>query len=344
MGLVDWVAGCPDMSNQQNTSVGGIPIDFAHVCKNLPTLRGLLSDNLPLSDTVDPAVAEYLLAARAPNTHRAYACDLADFAVWGGHIPSTPDEIARYIAQRACALRPSTLRRRLAALASIHRDRGVPDPTKATLVRRVVQGIERKHGTAVHQVAPLLIGDLTRIVATMGTSPTELRDKALLLVGFFGALRRSEIVALDVGSLAIAANGLALNIARSKTDQSALGRTVILRQRNDGLCPVRAVSEWLSAARISAGAVFRHIDASTQCAGGRLSDRAVARMIKRYARRLGIDAARYSGHSLRAGFVTSAGIAGFNSSMIARHTGHRTQQSLAAYARPDAPLQLAATP
>jgi integrase len=313
-----------------------------------------LSDNLPLSvssapayeslaatgQTLDPAVAEYLLAARALNTHRAYACDLADFEAWGGHVPSTPDEIARYVAQRASALRPSTLRRRLAALASIHRDRGLADPTKATLVRRVLQGIERKHGTAVQQVAPLVIDDLARIVATMGTSLTELRDKAILLVGFFGALRRSEIVALDVTSLMPIPAGLAIAIIRSKTDQAAAGRVVQLPARDDALCPVNAIGAWLSASGVRDDPLFRQLSERAEQNNVRLGAGEVAKVVKRYAGMIGLDAAKFSGHSLRAGFVTSAALAGVDIALIARQTGHRTQQSLAAYARPAAPPAL----
>jgi integrase len=308
-------------------------------------LMAITSDNLPLSANrssapktlaaadLDAAVAEYLLAARAPNTHRAYACDLSDFEIWGGHIPSTPDEIARYVAQRASVLRPSTLRRRLAALASIHRDRGLADPTKATLVRRVVQGIERKHGTAVAQAAPLLIDHLASIVAVMGTSGRDLRDRAILLVGFFGALRRSEIVALKVSSLAQTSGGLALLVTRSKTDQTGHGRTVHLHARSDALCPVQALADWLSASGIRDGAVFRQVDAGVL--EHRLSDRAVATIVKHWAAAAGLPAERFSGHSLRAGFATSAAMAGFDATLIARQTGHRTQQALSAYVRPD---------
>jgi integrase len=329
--------------------------DFAHMCKADHQIWPSTSDNLPLSvsrapapetlaaatdQALDPAVAEYLLAARAPNTHRAYACDLADFEAWSGHVPSNPDEIARYVAQRASTLRPSTLRRRLAALASIHRDRGFADPTKATLVRRVVQGIERKHGRAVQQAAPLLIDDLARIVAIMGTSDRDLRDRAILLVGFFGALRRSEIVALDVASLIPTPAGLAIVIVRSKTDQTAAGRVVQLSARDDALCPVSAISAWLSASGARDGPLFRRLSERAEQNNVRLGAGEVAKVVKRYAEQIGLDAGRFSGHSLRAGFVTSAALAGVDIALIARQTGHRTQQSLAAYARPSSPPQL----
>jgi integrase len=203
----------------------------------------VLSDNCPLSDTTlhplhgalsaDPLVAEYCRAARADNTRRAYAADLAHFRHWGGHLPSTPDAVARYLAQHAATLKPVTLRRRLAALATAHRDHGAADPTKHTLVARVMQGIERKHGCPPNQVAPLLIEDLARIVARMGGSLLDLRDRAILLVGFFGALRRSELVALEVDDIQWMAEGIAITLRKSKTDQTRQGRAIRLAVRND---------------------------------------------------------------------------------------------------------------
>lgn len=298
---------------------------FAHVC----------TAHAPLAEITDDLVSHYLEAARAPNTNRAYEWDLRDFEAWGGHIPSTSDEIVQYLADRAGTLRPSTLRRRLAALANAHRDHGWADPTKAPLVRRVLQGIERKHGRAVTQVAPLLIDDLARIVATMGNGARDLRDKAILLVGFFGALRRSEIVALKMSSLARTPDGLALRIERSKTDQTGRGRTVPLHKRNDQLCPVSSLTAWLSVSSICEGPIFRQVIERMAACSGRLDGRTVAVIIKKRAATAGLPAERYSGHSLRAGFATSAALAGIDAVLIARQTGHRTSKSLAAYIRPE---------
>lgn len=221
-------------------------------------------DNLQLShscatrvhsaSSLDPLVAEYLLAARADNTRRAYAADLVHFETWGGEIPSDPDTIVRYLAQHAGVLKPGTLYRRLAALATAHHDRALPDPTKHPLVRRVMQGIARRHTSAPTRVAPLLIDDLARIVAGLGLSGIDLRDRALLLVGFFGALRRSELVALDCEAVEHTGSGILLNIAKSKTDQTGQGRLVHLANRADILCPVRAIGESLAVAGLMNGA------------------------------------------------------------------------------------------
>ena len=311
----------------------------------LPPALPALSDKTGLSETrhdavhgspancqtADDLVAEYMDAARAPNTRRAYERDLKDFEAWGGTLPSTPDKIARYLALRAGALRSSTLHRRLAAIASAHRDRGLADPTKAPMVRRVLQGIERKHGTAITQAAPLLITDLVRIIAAMGQSLMDLRDRAVLLAGFFGALRRSEIAALDVCSIAKTSDGMALLIARSKTDQAGHGRVVHLYARPDAFCPVAAIEDWLAASGIREGAVFRAVEGGTSI--GRLSGRTIAEIVKKRVAAAGLPADRYSGHSLRAGFATSAALAGFDAILIARQTGHHSQQMVASYVR-----------
>lgn len=277
----------------------------------------------------DPLVADYCHASRASNTRRAYDADLRDFEAWGGTVPGTPQIIASYLAQSAAHLRPVTLRRRLAALASAHRDADLPDPTKHVLVRRVLQGIERRHATLPHQVAPLLLDDLVRIVALMGSTPQDVADRALLLVGFFGALRRSELVGLDHGDVQFSEDGLTLQIRKSKTDQRRLGRTLFLPRLQGPLDPGTALYEWLECANIRHGAIFRGGDGKT-----RLSDRAVARIVKKWTARTDLDPRLFSGHSLRAGFATSAALAGWDASLIARQTGHKSQDMVAAYVRP----------
>jgi len=320
-------------------------ISTASACLDLSSFWRPMSDNIVLSEpravraepsvpaTADALVAHYLDAARAPNTRRAYDFDLKDFGDWGGAVPASADDVARYLAERAAVLRPSTLRRRLAALASVHRDKSFPDPTKTTLVRRVLQGIERKHGTSVRQAEPLLIGDLARIIAVMSGSPRECRDKALLLTGFFGALRRSELVTLRVSQVEARPDSLALCIARSKVDQTGQGRVIVLRARADALCPVRAVTSWLSLGLAGSGALFPRMVSSSVSGSDHLSPESLSRMVKHYTARIGLDPNRYSGHSLRSGFVTSAALSGIDATLIARQTGHRSQQVLAGYVR-----------
>lgn len=296
----------------------------------LPILRPV-SDNYPFSDmaltTGDPLVDQYLYAARAENTHRAYAADLADFRRWGGTLPATSEQVARYLAWLAQSHRPSSLRRRLAALAALHRDAGHADPTKHFIVRRLMQGIERHHGLQVRRVSPLLLTDLAQIVGQLNDTPTDRRDAAILLVGFFGALRRAEIISIRRDDVSVSDTGVTLRIRRSKTDQTCVGRTLELSRRNDQLCPRIAVDAWM---RIRQNGVYLFGSGDKH-----LSDRAVARIVKFRVARAGLDPHNYSGHSLRAGFATSASLAGWNIALIASQTGHKSPQVLAKYVRAD---------
>jgi integrase len=195
-------------------------------------------------------------------------------------------------------------------------------------VRQVTQGIERRHWTHPHQVSPLLSDDLARIVALIGSSLSDLRDRALLLVGFFGALRRSEIVALNFDDVQFREQGLDLVIRKSKTDQLQAGRSVHLRSSTSALDPAAALRDWLVRARVSSGAIFRELGLHA-----RLDDRAAARIVKKWASAIGLPAQNFSGHSLRAGFATSAALSGLDATLIARQTGHKSQQTVAAYVR-----------
>jgi integrase len=197
----------------------------AHIlCKRLHRMP---DDRLP---TPEDRIAYYIGAARAPATHRAYATDIAAFLAWGGAVPATPQVVAGYLAGSE-DLAVSTLRRRLAAIADAHQTGGYPDPTKHPLVRKVFRGIRRVRGAEVLAPDPL---DASMLSAMIGAMPEDLagkRDRALLLVGFFCALRRSELVSLCVTDVHTSADGWTVNIRRSKTDQNAAGQRVSLPSR-----------------------------------------------------------------------------------------------------------------
>ena len=292
------------------------------------TLSAIRQDGCdPLESTsalLDATVASYLGAAYADNTRRAYTSDIAHFRAWGGSIPSSSDEVARYLAAHANTLNTRTLRRRVAALAQAHA--GQADPTKTTLVARLLRGIVRRHERPPRQAAPLMIADLERICEVMGGGYLTLRDRALLLIGFFAALRRSEIATLDFRDVEQRPGGLLLKIRRSKTDQVGRGRFVFVSARPDALCPAAALRDW--AAIVGAdGPLFR------TSSGQRVSDRTVARVVQRWAVYAGLQG-HFSGHSLRAGYATSAALSGTDVTRIARQTGHRSIQALSTYVRP----------
>ena len=211
------------------------------------------------TDSAAEQVAFYLGASRASATHRAYAADLAAFRAWGGTVPTTPEVVAAYLATHA-TLAASTLRRRLAAIADAHQSGGYPDPTKHVLVRKVLRGICRTHGVTRSAAAPLDIATLARVVGTLSRDLLGLRDRALLLVGFFAALRRAELVGLEVSDVALGGGAWTVTIRRSKTDQYGVGQVVALPLLESPLCPVTALQGWLLAAGITGGPVFRTID------------------------------------------------------------------------------------
>jgi integrase len=282
-------------------------------------------------------VARYIAAAQSENTRKAYRSDLRDFEAWGGAVPTTSNEVARYIAERAQMLRPSTLRRRLAAVATAHRDRGAMDPTKAPLVGRVMAGIERTHGCSVRQASPLNIPELYRVIQGIDQTPQGLRDRAILLIGFFGALRRSEIASLNLADLEFSQLGIRVMIRRSKTDQGGWGRLVVVPSRSDALCPAHALEAWI---RVRVGPGTRLFYRLDQAGMSTLHPGTVSDIVKARVGAVGLQASAVSAHSLRAGLVTSAMLARVDNALIPKQTGHRSLQSLAIYVRPAIGLAL----
>ena len=217
-------------------------------------LHNSANDNLcnRLHGSLDDRVAFYADAARSSATRRAYASDMAAFSAWGGRVPASPETVASYLAA-SDSLAAATLRRRLAAIADAHQALGHPDPTKHPLVRTVFRGIRRVHGARTDAATPLDIDMLARIIAALPDDLTAVRDRALLLVGFFCALRRSEIVALAVEDLDRRPDGWIVNIRRSKTDPYGRGQYAPLPAFHGPLCPTAAVADWLAIAAIAEG-------------------------------------------------------------------------------------------
>ena len=288
--------------------------------------------------TADQA-REYLSSAKAPNTLRAYRTDWADFCAWCegrgfAALPAAPETVALYISDRAETCKTSTIQRRLSSISQAHQAAGHETPTKAYAVRMVWAGIRRKLGTAQEGKAPAVTDDLRRMVATLPKTLLGSRDRALLLLGFAGAFRRSELVSLDVGDLELRRDGYVVTLRRSKTDQEGQG---MLRGIPYGghkeTCPVRAVKAWLADSSILEGPLFRSVNRHGHLQPGRLTAQVVALVVKRCAESAGLDAERYAGHSLRAGLVTSADEAGVETRLIMRQTGHRSERMVEKYAR-----------
>lgn len=277
--------------------------------------------------------AEYVRNSVSDNTRRAYRADLDHFLGWGGSLPSQPEQIAQYVAAHAGLLSVSTLTRRLAAIAKAHRRIGEVTPTSDELVRATMRGIKRQFGVAQRQAIPLMLEDLVRVLAGTGGDLRSIRDRALLIVGFAGAFRRSELVALRVSDVEWVNKGVFVVLRRSKTDQVGAGRTIAIPYGRGRWCPVRELEEWLEAAHLEQGPIFRRIEGTNRVSPSSLSGEAVSAILKRRLEDVGFDGARYSGHSLRAGFATSAARAGASSWRIRSQTGHASDAMLQRYVR-----------
>jgi integrase len=284
---------------------------------------------LPVLDEV-PMQSGYLAACWSPATRRCYAGDLRDYELWGGCFPATPALIAAYLTARAGHLCVPTLRRRLVGIGMAHVVAGHPDPTKAVLIRKLMRGVQRVHGMRQRQAYPISMDEILQMLPADQTLTT-LRDRALLMLGFSAALRRSELVGLDVADLAFVPAGLTVRLRRSKTDQFGKSRLIGVPHGSGEACTVVAVRAWLARAQIHEGAVFRRVVAKQL--GARLSDQSVNLVLKAYAAGIGLPVERVSGHSLRAGFVTAAVRAGASLVAIQRQTGHASLDMLARYIR-----------
>ncbi|RWC59491.1 site-specific integrase [Mesorhizobium sp.] len=278
-------------------------------------------------------VAAYVEQSLSANTRRSYASDLAHFEAWGGSVPATDASIARYIAEHAEALSVATLVRRLATISKAHAAKGLPTPTASELVRATMRGIKRSRGTAQIEAKPLLRDDLFLALDRMGDDAKSVRDRALLLIGFAGGFRRSELIGLDVVDIEHARQGLIIHLRRSKTDQLGAGRKIAVPFGRTHRCPVGALDQWLSLSSAKTGPLFRCVNRHGHVIDQRLSGEAVALVLKERLRATGIDPAGYSGHSLRAGFATSAAMAGASSWKIRAQTGHASDAMLARYIR-----------
>jgi integrase len=213
-------------------------------------------------------------------------------------------------------------------------DLDTASPTTSSLVRRTHAGIRRTLGTAQQGKAPALVDDLKRMLHKVPSTRVGLRDRALLLLGFAGAFRRSELISLDVADLEFTRAGLIVTLRKSKTDQEGKSRRLgVPYGSNEGTCPVRSLQAWLESAHIQEGPVFRSLDRFLRVQPGRLSDKAVALIVKKRAKAVGLDPARYAGHSLRAGLATSAAAAGASERMIMSQTGHRSADMVRRYIR-----------
>ncbi len=292
------------------------------------------SSAVDCTQTLAEQTAGYVANSLARNTRRAYLSDLVQFEAWGGSIPAKDALVAAYLTAHAEKLSAATLTRRIASISKAHAASGFPNPTRSEIVRSTLRGIKRRHGKPQREAKPLLRDELFATLEAMADATLkDVRDRALLLVGFAGAFRRAELVAIDLQAVEFVPLGAVITIERSKTDQIGSGRKVGIPLGQTRHCPVRALETWISRSGYREGAVFRPIDKHGNSAQQRLSSGAVAKIVKCRVAHIGLDPARYSGHSLRAGFVTSAAQANVPSFKIRSQTGHASDAMLNRYIR-----------
>jgi integrase len=288
-------------------------------------------------------VAELRSHALAANSQRGYAADWRRFAAWCAAqgreaLPASADTAGLYVADRSATLANASLTRAIAAISRHHREAGFQSPTQDARFRQLMAGIRRKNRAPQGAKQALLVEDLFEIlkqIPGLGKSEAvEHRDRALLVIGFCGALRRSELVNLDVEDVHWASEGIILTLRWSKTDQAADGVEIgIPKGRKPATCPVTILRTWLDFAKIDSGPIFRPVQQNGKIVNRRLTDSSVALIVKRHVGHAGFAADTFSGHSLRAGLATSAAEAGQNEREIMNQTRHKSEKMVRRYIR-----------
>jgi site-specific recombinase XerD len=280
--------------------------------------------------------------SKANNTVRAYKSDFKDFGLFCAQngfksLPSEPKIVSLYLTYLSTKeVKMSTLKRRLVSIGVIHKLKGYYLDTKHPSIIENIMGIKRRKGSKQKGKKPLLINNLKTIINVIDGEKNEeikkLRDRSIILIGFSGAFRRSEIVSLDYDDLDFVKEGLKVNLKRSKTDQFGEGSVKGLPYfENSEYCPVVSLCKWIEISKINSGALFRRFTKGSKLSENRLSDQTVALLIKDYLEIAGIESRNYSGHSLRSGFATSAAESGVEERSIMAMTGHKSTEMVRRY-------------
>jgi integrase len=292
------------------------------------------------------AAAALARNASAPATLRAYKADWTHFSEWCAAkgfvpVPAAPEVVGAYLASLADTHAPATIRRRLSALGKMHRYNDLPWNPAHGAIQGPLRGLLRRHGRPAQKAAALSLAMLRQLLATCDRTARGRRDRALLLFGFAGALRRSELVALRVEDVKVDTDGLRLRILRGKTDQEGQGAEIGLpRGKYVETCPLRAFEEWQAVAQRNAGPLFRKISTRGRVGGAALHPDAVRRILTNRLRLAGLRPEgggqgfdRLSAHALRVGFITEAYAKGVRDEDIMAHTRHRDLRTMRGYVR-----------
>ncbi|MBF0366615.1 MAG: site-specific integrase [Oligoflexia bacterium] len=263
----------------------------------------------------------YKIAATSDNTRRAYQSDIRHFESWGGQLPAKTEAVLRYLHAFAETLTPGTLSRHVTAIKQWHRYQHFPDPTEAPIISKTLTGIARVHGKPKAKAPPLLPEHLIKITKYLESQTTlaAIRDSALIQVGFLGALRRSELVAITIENIHWQSEGIEIMIPKSKTDQLNTGQYCAIPNGNNQFCAIRALKMWLEMANIKAGFIFRRIHRGNNISEVSITPDSVNSILKKHAHSAGLEnAIEFSSHSMRRGLATAAGRKGVSLAAIMR--------------------------
>ncbi len=283
-----------------------------------------------------------LKSSKAINTIRAYKSDFKDFGAFCikhsfKTLPTEPKIVALYLTYLSSKdAKMSTLRRRLVSIGMIHKLKGHYLDTKHPVIIENLMGIKRTKGSIQRGKKPILINQLKAIINVINEEKIEeikkIRDKSIILVGFGGGFRRTELISIDHEDLEFVTEGVKITIKRSKTDQFGEGMTKGLPYFvNETYCPVSHLKKWIKISNIKNGPIFRRFAKGCSLTSNRLTDQSVVLLIKRYLELAGIENKNYSGHSLRSGFATVSAESGADERSIMAMTGHKTTQMVRRY-------------
>ena len=276
------------MTENNGIPAPAITSDNFHLSRLIPCARQVAKSTFAsgLHRSQNPGI--HHRRNRAEHTTRVQS-DLRHFLAWGGPLPAAPEHVARYLADHAASSAWPRWRDVLPASEPSHVERGFPDPTKGELIRLTFRGIRRRYGKPQRRVAPLRIEHLSAIMSVLGNSTRDIRDRALLLVGFAGAFRRSEIAAIQCDSITGTEQGISITLRRSKTDQENRGRSVVIPKVGGPICPVAALERWMQVSGIKEGTLFRPLTKSGKVRIEGLSTSAVAVIVKQRATQIGLE-------------------------------------------------------
>lgn len=284
-----------------------------------------------------------LSETKSKNTINAYESDWNDFCDWCTYnnfsaFPSKPETVVNYINDLADYAKASTIKRRISAIsenynAAIASGINVENPCRNWIIKEALIGLNRKKGTRQKGKTPLYWEDLKKIISTINNKNlSDIRDKSILLLGFMGAFRRSELSSLDINDVVFVPQGIIITVKESKTDQTKEGQTIGIPYLDDkNMCPIHALKNWINKANIKDGSLYRRLLKNGKPSKYSLSDKSINLIVKKYVSKIGLNKDLYGAHSLRHGFATFAAMHGVEERIIMKQTRHHSVEMVRHY-------------